>query len=606
MEMFNRLTDSSFILEMIVANIFFPIVVALLKAVVNYTSNGVLVSKYDDERANHYLYVFMLKLWKTTALPMGIYIVMSIILSSNEYEVTLDAVLLAVGSILFSMIVFWLFLTSLNMKRIGIMLKAILTALISNMVLIVLCRRFAPNVLDRWVLIMWACIQMVILEILLYEDGYYNDLSSNCFQIMECVISIAEIVIVFTLTAESSWVVKLTLSLAMVVIGIDVYMWRIKLEPPIEKRVVVKVPGNTEKEYVTHSAIKRTCSGNIYFLDDNRQEVYVSENSVRQILFDSKWEIKLSRKIQEFHISYDPMTILDQEWYVKSSTKEWIRLYSWNGTIAKNIMYPKKDVYFCTGDGSSATDIAHCHEGGPLPRKVYSRDCDSPMNNLCKEETTLSTEYKKEIELQDFLKNKMNYRNFCKNHNKEQLAEYVDWRLKNENDMRRILANDQKILLKLKQMIQYMCKKNDEDKGNGNIFLFAVPVVSTFMSLCVFYWQMEWQICINEVNTALVSANFATELNSEISPFLQVLKDALAGADVMTRKEPIFNSCLFVVCIGILLVAVIVDAHHRKKRIKYLRYYQELFDIADRIIVEKDADSIDTVVNHQQGVHLEK
>ena len=211
----------------------------------------------------------------------------------------------------------------------------------------------------------------------------------------------------------------------------------------------------------------------------------------------------------------------------------------------------------------------------------------------------MKTASEKEKSLQDLLKDKSNYTTFYKNYKKEQLFEHLEWRKKIEKKMKEIIEYDEKMLLVLKQMIQYMCNKYDTNDTADTSFRYVVPVVSTVVSLGILLSQMTYQIAANSMNIVLTLSSLRRD-NSAPIPYLESIFDAWDTVNLSIEILPQLMIRILIFGILIPLVAIYIDTKKHQTKIIHKRYFLELLDIANGITLEKKSEQNDPDTKNQQ------
>ena len=230
----------------------------------------------------------------------------------------------------------------LDKKRLSVILKIVVVTAIGSMFFLFLCKQFGTKERYAWILIACAGVLLTCLELFLYEVGYYDNNASAIFQIIEYILSIG--VIVFIVESDVKCIGGILILLAVVVSFIDALNWRKQTEPAIEKQIVIEEYPNRFKKCVTSDAIKMSGKGYLYFRDNQKGKVYISQDSIKCITFNYPAKLRLNIKLRKLIVQGNVLEKMSQEWYVKAILNDWLWISYGEEGITKNIIYPKKNV----------------------------------------------------------------------------------------------------------------------------------------------------------------------------------------------------------------------------------------------------------------------
>lgn len=176
----------------------------------------------------------------------------------------------------------------------------------------------------------------------MYEVGYYDGNVNAILQLVEYILSMG--VVVVLLKFNESWMGIILVLISAVVALIDALNWRKSTEPDIEKQIVIEIDSGNFDKYVTDGAIKISSRGYLYFRDNQKRRVRISQDSIQCITFDYPSKLVLWLKVEKLIVSGNPSKKMDQEWYVKAILNDWLWLSYSEGDVTKNIVYPAKQV----------------------------------------------------------------------------------------------------------------------------------------------------------------------------------------------------------------------------------------------------------------------
>ena len=327
--------------EIIVPYVLIPIFSGVLK-LITFWAKGVLVPKYEDKNFGKYMWILALKLWKIGIVPLGFLNSMVFIALFIRDDVINKDFVLAMISFAFGLACVCMLLTTLDKNRLQVLLKVLIETMISCIVVIFLISQNNANEYSILLVLVCACVLVTCLELHIYEAGYYDGQANVTVQIIEYVLSV--IWIVFGVISGSALLFGVLFLASLVVVLVDVFKMRKKIEIPIEKTIVVKKSEQSHKEYATCNAIKKTNVGTWGFKDNQNCKVNVSENSIEKITFTYSFKLRLDQKLEEFTVIDKPEEVLDGVWYVKSVKDGWLWISSLDGEITKNIIYPRNKV----------------------------------------------------------------------------------------------------------------------------------------------------------------------------------------------------------------------------------------------------------------------
>lgn len=329
--------------EIIIFNVICPVVIAVLKWVwYLFTRDTILVPKYQGKMADRYMYIGMLKLWKITVMPVGF--CMALLLSSYFIigEVDIKELVMATAVLLSCIVCLWILLCMLGKKKLRVILKIVVATAIGSMLFFSLCVRLGTNGRYILVTIVCGCVLLTCLELFLYEVGYYDGNVNAILQLVEYILSMG--VVVVLLKFNESWMGIILVLISAVVALIDALNWRKSTEPDIEKQIVIEIDSGNFDKYVTDGAIKISSRGYLYFRDNQKRRVRISQDSIQCITFDYPSKLVLWLKVEKLIVSGNSSKKMDQEWYVKAILNDWLWLSYSEGDVTKNIVYPAKQV----------------------------------------------------------------------------------------------------------------------------------------------------------------------------------------------------------------------------------------------------------------------